>query len=181
MGRPKHTPFWKTSGQRFSDPCPGHFLFLLLSLIVSLFFICVVPASAEDALFRANPENTGVYDNGSIEPGNTELWRFAMGDWVDSSPAVANGIVYFGSNDKNLYAIGANSSYLTTVPATIPSTHIALPRTTIRQTIASTPTTSPASGKYADPTVALPVLAIIVTITLLAGGECILDRVKNKP
>ena len=95
------------SWRRFSDPCSRHFLFLLLFLIVPLFFISVVPASAEDAMFRANPEHTGVYDNGGIEPGNTELWRFATGGIVYSSPAVANGIVYVGSEDKNLYAIDA--------------------------------------------------------------------------
>ena len=58
-------------------------------------------------MFRANPEHTGVYGNGGIEPGNTELWRFATGDGVYSSPAVANGIVYVGSEDKNLYAVDA--------------------------------------------------------------------------
>jgi len=36
-----------------------------------------------------------------------EKWRFTTGDKVESSPAVANGIVYIGSNDKNLYAIDA--------------------------------------------------------------------------
>jgi hypothetical protein len=110
-----------------------------------------------------------------------EKWRFATGDRVDSSPAVANGIVYVGSEDKNLYAVGANSLSLTTVPTTIPSTHITLPRTTIQQTIASTPTIYPVSGQNSDPIVALPVLAILVTIILLAGGGYILYRLKNKP
>ena len=95
------------SGRRSSNPCSRHFLFLILFLIVPFLFISVVPASAEDAMFRANPEHTGIYDNGSIEPGNTELWRFATGGIVYSSPAVANGIVYVGSEDKNLYAIDA--------------------------------------------------------------------------
>jgi len=109
-----------------------------------------------------------------------EKWRFATGDWVESSPAVANGIVYVGSNDKNLYAIGANSSSPTTVPTTIPSTHITLPGAITQQTISSTPPTSPVSTQNSDLTVALPVLAIIVTILLLAVGGYILDRLKNK-
>jgi len=95
------------SGRRFNNPRRGHHLFLLLFLIVPLFFISVVPASAEDAMFRTRPEHTGVYGNGSIEPGNTELWRFPTGDGVYSSPAVADGTVYVGSEDKNLYAIDA--------------------------------------------------------------------------
>ena len=97
----------RCSGKRSGNPCSGHFLFLLLFLIVSLLFFPIVPASAEDAQFRANPEHTGVYGNGGIVPGNTELWRFATGAGVYSSPAVANGIVYVGSEDKNLYAIDA--------------------------------------------------------------------------
>ena len=169
------------SERRINNPCSRHFLFLIPFLIVPLFFIAVVPASAEDAMFRANPEHTGVYANGSIEAGNTELWRFATGGIVYSSPAVANGIVYVGSRDKNMYAIGANSVYLTTVPTTIPSTHITLPGTTIQQTIASTPTISPISGQNSDQTVSLPVLVIIVTIILLAGGGYILYRLKNTP
>ena len=102
-------------------------------------------------------------------------------DWVDSSPAVANGVVYVGSRDKNLYAIGASSSSLTTVPTTIPSTRITLPKTTLQQTIVSTPATSPARGQNSAPTVAVPVIAIIVALILLAGGRYIRDRVKNKP
>ena len=169
------------SGRRFSNPCSRHFFFLILFLIVPLFFISVVPASAEDAMFRANPEHTGVYESGGIEPGNTELWRFATGGIVYSSPAVANGVVYIGSDDKNLYAIGANSLSLTTIPTAIPSTQITLPMTTSQQTIASTPTTFPVSGQNSDPAVSFPVLVSIVTIILLAGGGYILYRLKNKP
>jgi outer membrane protein assembly factor BamB len=37
-----------------------------------------------------------------------ELWSFitALGWAVMSSPAVANGVVYVGSLDNNLYALG---------------------------------------------------------------------------
>jgi len=64
-------------------------------------------AAAADAMFRANPQHTGVFDNGGIVPTNTELWRFKTGDSVTSSPAVSDGIVYVGNWDNNLYAIDA--------------------------------------------------------------------------
>ena len=32
------------------------------------------------------------------------LWKYATGQYVYSSPAVANGVVYVGSFDNNLYA-----------------------------------------------------------------------------
>ena len=127
-------------------------------------------------MFRANPEYTGVYESGGIEPGNTELWRFATGGIVYSSPAVANGVVYIGSDDKNLYAIGANSLSLTTIPTAIPSTQITLLGTTKQQTIASTPITSPLSGQNSDPTASLPILAIVLT-----GGGYVFYRLKNRP
>jgi eukaryotic-like serine/threonine-protein kinase len=81
---------------------PG--IILLLFIIIS-----VPPVTAADTMFRANAEHTGVYDNGGIVPGNTELWRFATGGAVDSSPAVSNGVVYVGSDDHNLYAVDAGT------------------------------------------------------------------------
>jgi outer membrane protein assembly factor BamB len=37
------------------------------------------------------------------------LWTYATGSWVGSSPAVANGVVYVGSNDDNMYALEAET------------------------------------------------------------------------
>ncbi len=34
-------------------------------------------------------------------------WRYPTGNHIDSSPAVANGVVYVGSYDKKLYALDA--------------------------------------------------------------------------
>ena len=73
-------------------------------------FICMVfvqGAQAADAMYRANPQHTGVYDNGGITPTNTEQWRFATGSRVVSSPAVSDGVIYFGSYDYNVYALDA--------------------------------------------------------------------------
>jgi outer membrane protein assembly factor BamB len=38
-----------------------------------------------------------------------EKWRFKTGDKIRSSPAVADGVVYVGSNDSHLYAVDAKS------------------------------------------------------------------------
>ena len=36
------------------------------------------------------------------------MWSFATGDQISTSgPAVANGVVYFGSDDDNVYALNA--------------------------------------------------------------------------
>ena len=76
--------------------------------------IIIPSAVAADTMFRANAEHSGVFDNGGTVPTNTELWRFKTGGKyftsgysMYSSPAVSNGVVYFGSDDSNLYAIDA--------------------------------------------------------------------------
>ena len=38
-----------------------------------------------------------------------KLWSYATGGTVLASPAVANGVVYFGSNDYNEYALNAHT------------------------------------------------------------------------
>jgi ribosomal protein L40E len=35
------------------------------------------------------------------------VWKYTTGDYVSSSPAVANGVVYVGSDDCNVYALNA--------------------------------------------------------------------------
>jgi len=35
-----------------------------------------------------------------------KLWSYATGGAVQSSPAVANGVLYIGSTDDNVYAFG---------------------------------------------------------------------------
>jgi outer membrane protein assembly factor BamB len=39
----------------------------------------------------------------------SKLWSYATRNRVYSAPAVANGVVYVGSNDKNLYALNAKT------------------------------------------------------------------------
>ncbi|MBN1573328.1 MAG: PQQ-like beta-propeller repeat protein [Deltaproteobacteria bacterium] len=36
-------------------------------------------------------------------------WKFHIGSLINSSPTVADGVVYFGSRNKHLYAVDANT------------------------------------------------------------------------
>jgi outer membrane protein assembly factor BamB len=38
-----------------------------------------------------------------------QLWRFETGGWVESTPALADGVVYFGSGDSHVYAVDART------------------------------------------------------------------------
>jgi len=61
------------------------------------------------AQFRGNPAGNAAFAGPS--PGNIgkEAWRFATGHAVVASPVVADGNVYVGSTDGNLYALDATS------------------------------------------------------------------------
>lgn len=47
--------------------------------------------------------------NGAGPKTNNTAWVYNVGDLIDTSPAVVNGIVYFGSNDNKVHAINATS------------------------------------------------------------------------
>jgi eukaryotic-like serine/threonine-protein kinase len=60
---------------------------------------------ADPAMFRGGPTHSGVYeDSAGIR---TVVWKYRTSAKVLSSPAVADGVVYVGSSDHNLYAIAA--------------------------------------------------------------------------
>jgi eukaryotic-like serine/threonine-protein kinase len=61
----------------------------------------------EWATFRHDLNRTGSTDIGSSQPQGELSWSFQTGGEIHSSPAVVNGIIYFGSQDHNLYAIDA--------------------------------------------------------------------------
>ena len=56
------------------------------------------------AMFRADAAHLGVYDSAAPSLRSVR-WRFHTGGAVISSPVVAAGVVYVGSNDGSLYAV----------------------------------------------------------------------------
>ena len=55
------------------------------------------------ALFLHQPEPES-------HPEGELIWRYETRDYVASKPVLANGVVYFGSYDRHLYALDATSS-----------------------------------------------------------------------
>lgn len=54
-------------------------------ILLLLFIMALAPsAAAADTMFRANPQHTGVFDNGGIVQTNTEMWQFRTGSGVFS-------------------------------------------------------------------------------------------------
>ena len=92
---------------------------ILLALIVLLFSnsplwtgTLAQPASNSDwATFNHDSSHTG-YSPSAGPKTNQTLWTFTTGDKVESSPVVANGIVYVGSDDGYFYALNASNGEL---------------------------------------------------------------------
>jgi len=60
----------------------------------------------EVAMFRANLQRTGVYGGSKRDIVNKLKWKFKTEAWIQSSPAVYKGGVYFGDGDGYFYALG---------------------------------------------------------------------------
>ncbi len=63
----------------------------------------------EWAMFRHDLGRSGTTDPSGTLPQGTLKWVFSTGAPILSSPAVADGIVYIGSQDGRLYALDAHS------------------------------------------------------------------------
>lgn len=69
-------------------------------------------SSAPVSLFRGNLQRTGVYPGRGMSALTNRLWRYATGDKVRSTPAIQDGVVFFTSNDTNIYAVAATNGDL---------------------------------------------------------------------
>jgi outer membrane protein assembly factor BamB len=58
-------------------------------------------------MFRGNPQHTGVCSSDVRDL--KVLWKFHTDHMVRSTPAVVDGTVYIGSNDRHLYALDART------------------------------------------------------------------------
>lgn len=88
---------------------PGSFTmnrFLTVSSVVLLMLFVLTPCTiAAGSMFRADPQHTGIFATGSTEPNNVLKWSFDEQNNRITSPAVEDGVVYFGSEDQHLYAL----------------------------------------------------------------------------
>ncbi len=77
-------------------------VWLLLPVVAA----AALASSSEDAaMFRGNPQHSGVYDAVGVPKYSGVKWKFVTAGAVISSPAVVSSTVYVGSSDHNLYAI----------------------------------------------------------------------------
>jgi outer membrane protein assembly factor BamB len=82
--------------------------------LAALLVVCgVVLAACDWPQFRSNASHAGSNFETTLNTGNvaslTTKWTATTGNVVNSSPAVANGVVYIGSGDNKLYAFDATT------------------------------------------------------------------------
>ena len=79
------------------------------ALIVGTVATAIAPSPV---MFRADARHGGIYDAAGVAGLHGVIWTFRTGGAVISTPAVADGRVYFGSFDSNVYALDASSGAL---------------------------------------------------------------------
>ena len=83
--------------------------FRVVAAVVCIIFlssIVLIPfANADWMMFRSDPSHSGA-GTGNPVLNPTLIWSYATGSNVFSSPAVDGGVVYIGSYDGNVYALG---------------------------------------------------------------------------
>jgi len=65
--------------------------------------------SPAQMMFRGDPAHTGVFAAKGLRQLHGVKWRFATGNRVVSSPVWYEGVLYFGGDDGNIYAVDAAS------------------------------------------------------------------------
>jgi hypothetical protein len=81
----------------------------LKPLLTSILLFSVPLCSQDVSMFRGNPRHTGVYEATGPAKFSQVKWKFHTAGMVIGSPTLANGIIYVGSTDGNLYAVDAES------------------------------------------------------------------------
>ena len=73
---------------------------------VSILALATLPAWAQ-SMFRGDAAHSGAYAGSGPRQFHAVKWKFATGDRVVSSPVFSDGVIYFGSDDHNVYAVDA--------------------------------------------------------------------------
>ena len=79
------------------------------TMIASFAAACVLAAGAACAqsMFRADAVHAGIYGDAGPRAFHRVKWKFQTGDRIVSSAVHADGTIYFGGDDGNIYAVSA--------------------------------------------------------------------------
>src|SRR6476646_7688101 len=86
----------------------GTTLFMKISPFLFL-FLSLTSAAEAQSMFRGNAAHTGIYPGPAPREFHRVKWRFPTGARVVGSPGIQDKVIYFGSDDGNVYAVDAES------------------------------------------------------------------------
>ena len=72
---------------------------------IAIFALLAAAPSLAQSTFRRNNAHTGVYQGAGPKQLGGVKWAFKAGGPIVTSPAIADGVVYFGAMDGNLHAV----------------------------------------------------------------------------
>ncbi|MGD6809847.1 MAG: PQQ-binding-like beta-propeller repeat protein [Candidatus Bathyarchaeia archaeon] len=88
-------------------------LFILLVLVQSTLLVSAQSVNSnltnEWTMFRQNPDHTGFVSGNESPNSATLLWRYPTNRGIQSSPAVANGCLFVGSRDSQVYCLNIST------------------------------------------------------------------------
>ena len=73
---------------------------------IVIVFVCAAGAAYAQAMFRGDAAHTGTYRD-APRTFHRVKWTFPTGDRIVSSPVYRGGVIYFGGDDGNVYAVDA--------------------------------------------------------------------------
>ncbi len=73
---------------------------------------CARAYAGDATTFRGDSAHTGVYQGTGVTQFAGVKWKFHTHGYVNSSPALSNGVVYVGSADGYVYAVSADTGTL---------------------------------------------------------------------
>ncbi len=81
----------------------------MLKLALLAGFLSAASFAQDAAMFRGNAQHVGVYSAPGAPQFHQLKWKFATKGQIYSSPAMAGGVLFFGSTDHHLYAVDADT------------------------------------------------------------------------
>jgi eukaryotic-like serine/threonine-protein kinase len=82
---------------------------LLLILITNIYSLAL--SAHGQAMFRGNPAHTGVYSGPAPRQFHRVKWKFPTGNRIIASPVIDGRLIYFGSDDGNVYAVDSETGH----------------------------------------------------------------------
>src|SRR5262249_12275259 len=88
-------------------PHNGEIVMKPATAALALLSVLACASLRAEPMFRGDAAHSGVYPGHGPRQFHRIKWTFPTGDRLGSSPVYRDGVIYFGGDDGNVYAVGA--------------------------------------------------------------------------